>query len=57
MEKVNGLFFLKNLPSIFGPESFIARIKEEFYFKKRSAEIPESKKMAPEPDKIIQEIW
>ena len=55
-EEIKRFFSLKNLPSIFGPESFVTRIKEEFYFKKRSREVPESKKMAPEPGSIIKEV-
>lgn len=55
-EELKRFFDLKNLPSVFGPESFITRIKEEFYFKKRSSEVPNSNKMAPEPVTIINEI-
>jgi putative transposase len=55
-DELKRFFSLKKLPSIFGPESFITKIKEEFYFKKKSFEIPDSKKLAPEPEKIIQEV-
>jgi putative transposase len=55
-EKIKHFFSLKQLPSLFGPESFITKIKEEFYFKKKSQEIPESKQLAPEPDTIINEV-
>ena len=55
-EEIKPFFFLKNLPSIFGPESFIRHIKEEFYSKKKSFEVPESKKLAPDADMIIQEV-
>ncbi|MBU3947426.1 MAG: transposase [Proteobacteria bacterium] len=47
------LFSKKNLPSLFGPESFIAQIKEKYYLKKARYEVPESKHLAPEPDVII----
>jgi len=55
-EEIKRFFSLKNLPSIFGSESFITHIKEEFYFKKKSFEVPESKKLAPDADIIIQEV-
>jgi hypothetical protein len=52
-EEVTKLFSLKKLPSFFGPESFITGIKEKYYFKKKSYEIPESKGLAPTSDLII----
>ncbi len=55
-KKINRFFSLKKLPSLFGPESFITKIKEEYYFKKKSREIPESRQLAPEPEKIVDEM-
>lgn len=55
-QEVTNLFSKKNLPSIFGPESFITRIKEEFYFSKIDYEIPESKSLAPLSGDIISTI-
>jgi REP element-mobilizing transposase RayT len=55
-EKIKHFFSLKQLPSLFGPESFITQIKEEFYFKKKSREIPESKQLNPDPGTIIKEV-
>jgi len=55
-EEVKKLFSLKNLPSFFGPESFITGIKEKYYFKKKSYEVPESKSMAPAPELIISAV-
>lgn len=55
-EEVNRLFSLKKLPSLFGPTSFIAEIKERYYFKKRSYEVPESKSLAPTSDSIISSV-
>jgi putative transposase len=52
-KEVTKLFSLKKLPSFFGPESFITGIKEKYYFKKKSCEIPESKSLAPTSDSII----
>lgn len=52
-ERVKRFFSLKNLPSVFGPDSFITKIREEFYFKKKSREIPESKQLAPPPEAVV----
>ena len=55
-EEVERLFSLKKLPSFFGLESFIAAIKEKYYFKKKSYEVPESKSLAPTSDTIISSV-
>ena len=55
-EEVTRLFSLKKLPSFFGPESFITGIKEKYYFKKKSYEVPESKSLAPTSDSIISSV-
>jgi len=55
-EEVTKLFSLKKLPSFFGPESFITGIKEKHYFKKKSYEVPESKRLAPTSDSIISAV-
>ena len=55
-EEVERLFSLKKLPSFFGPESFITAIKEKYYFKKKSYEVPESKSLAPTSDTIISSV-
>lgn len=55
-KRVKRFFSLKQLPAIFGPEGFVTRIKEEYYFKKKSSEIPESKQLAPDPNVIIAEV-
>ncbi len=55
-QEVTNLFSKKNLPSIFGPESFITKIREKYYFSKNDYEIPESKSLAPSSDDIISEI-
>jgi putative transposase len=53
---VTRLFSKKNLPSLFGPESFISQIKEKFYLKKSRYEVPESRCLAPTPDMIIDAV-
>ena len=55
-QEVMDLFSKKHLPSLFGPESFITRIREKYYFSKNDYEIPESKSLAPSSDEIISEI-
>ena len=55
-QEVTNLFSKKNLPSIFGPESFITKIKEKYYFSKTDYEVPESKSLAPSSDNIISAI-
>ena len=52
-KEVTKLFSSKKLPSFFGPESFITGIKEKYYFKKKSYEIPDSKSLVPTSDSII----
>ena len=54
--EVTKLFSLKKLPSFFGPESFITEMKEKYYFKKKSCEVPESKRLAPASDSIISSV-
>jgi len=39
-----------------GSESFVNRMKETFFHKKRHDEIPESRKLAPEAEKIKKTI-
>ena len=55
-EEVTRLFSLKKLPSFFGPESFITGIKEKYYFKKKSCEVPEAKRLSPTFDSIISVV-
>jgi putative transposase len=55
-EEVTRLFSLKKLPSFFGPERFITGIKETYYFKKKSDEVPESKRLSPTSDSIISSV-
>ncbi len=55
-EETKRFFSLKNLPSIFGPKSFITKIREEYYFEKKSKEIPDLKILTPDPDEIIEKV-
>jgi putative transposase len=53
---VTRLFSQKNLPSLFGPENFIGHIREWYYLRKTSYEVPESRQLAPNPDAIIRAV-
>ena len=46
----------KNPPSMLGSEKFIFWIKDRFFKKKIDKEVPASKELAPDLDKIISEV-
>ena len=50
------VFELKNQPSMLGTKEFISRIKDRFFKKKIDKEIPASKGLAPDLDRIIFEV-
>jgi putative transposase len=51
-EEINRIFSGQKWPLMVGSDDFIARIKKRFFNKKRHIEIPESKLLAPETEKI-----
>ena len=55
-EEINRIFSQSKFPSMLGSESFVNRMKEKFFHKKRHDEIPESRKLAPEAEKIKKTI-
>ncbi len=55
-EEINRIFSQSKFPSILGSESFINRVKEKFFHKKRHDEIPESRRLASEAEKIKKAI-
>ena len=55
-EEINRIFSQSKFPSMLGSESFVNRMKETFFHKKRHDEIPESRKLAPEAEKIKKTI-
>jgi len=55
-EEINRIFSQSNLPSMLGSESFINKMKERFFHKKRHDEIPESRRLALEAEKIKKTI-
>ena len=51
-EGINRIFARRNQPSILGDKSFIEKIKEKYFHPKYFDEIPESRSLAPDTDKI-----
>ena len=55
-EEINQFFGKKYLPSILGGDKFVDWIKGKFFNEKASTEVPASKTLAPDIDKIKKEI-
>ena len=55
-EEINRIFSQSKFPSMLGSESFINRVKENFFHKKLHDEIPESRRLAPEAEMIKKAI-
>ncbi len=53
-EEVAKFYALKNLPPVFGNETFKDWVKEVFVHLQFTQDIPESRQLAPSPKKIIQ---
>ena len=51
-EEINRILGSKKWPSVIGKESFINWVKEPFLIQKRNAEVPESKSLAPDSERI-----
>ncbi len=51
-EEINQIFGRRNLPAILGSKSFVDRIKDKFFNRTNFEEIPETKRLAPDIDKI-----
>ena len=56
LEEINHIFGSRNLPAVIGKTSFIDKIKERFFDKETHEEIPDSKSLAPDVDRIIGEV-
>ncbi|MFZ5764021.1 MAG: transposase [Thermodesulfobacteriota bacterium] len=52
-EEVERFYSLKKLPSILGPDSFQERVSDDFRHLRFHREIPDSRELAPAPEKII----
>jgi len=55
-EEINEILSRKNLPTIMGSKSFVDKVKERFFSNKSHEEVPESRSLAPEVDRIIKEV-
>ena len=55
-EEIERFYSLKNLPSILGSDSFIEFVREKFYDLTDKPEIPESKVLAPDAEKVISAV-
>jgi putative transposase len=55
-EEIKDLFGRKNLPAILGSEAFISWVKEKFSTRKRHPQVPESRRLAPAMERIIEVI-
>jgi len=55
-EEINQILVRKKLPTAIGSKRFVDKIKEMFFSNKTHEEIPESKFLAPDVDKIVEEV-
>jgi len=55
-EEINRIFSQSKFPSVLGSESFVEKVKDNFFHKKRHDEIPESRRLAPDAEKIKKAI-
>jgi putative transposase len=55
-EDIDKLFAMKNLPSIIGSKGFIEKIKEKFFKINDFEEVPETKILTPDREKIINAV-
>jgi len=55
-EEINRIFSQRKLPSMLGGDSFVDKVKGRFFHKKRHDEIPESRSLAPDVEKIKRAI-
>ena len=55
-EEINGIFGRKNLPSALGRKEFLEWVKGSFFSGKRHKEVPESRKLSPEAERIKEAV-
>lgn len=55
-DKISRVFDKGVLPSVLGSESFVNSIKEKFFTLKNYEEIPESRRLAPDVERIMGEV-
>ena len=55
-EEINRIFSRSKFPSMLGNERFMEKVKEAFFHRKRHDEVPESRGLAPDTEKIKRAI-
>jgi hypothetical protein len=55
-EEINQILARKKLPIAIGSKRFVDKIKEIFFSNKTHEKVPESKFLAPDVDKIVEEV-
>ena len=55
-EEINQIFGRKNLPSALGRKDFLDWVKSSFFSGKRHKEVPESKNLSPDAERIKEEV-
>jgi len=55
-EEINRIFGRKNLPSALGSKNFLNWVKDSFFLRKRHKEVPESKSLSPDAERIKEEV-
>ena len=55
-EEINQIFDRKKLPAAIGSNLFVDKIKEMFFSNKTHEEVPESRFLAPDVDRIVEEV-
>lgn len=55
-QEILQIFENKSLPSLLGTETFVKRVRREFFEEKRNREIPASKSLAPDTKDILKTV-
>jgi REP element-mobilizing transposase RayT len=55
-QEINKVLSNRKLPSVMGSERFIENVRERFFSHKSHEEVPESRRLAPEVDRIMEEV-
>ncbi len=56
LEEINQIFGRRMLPSILGSKNFVDKIKEMFFTRKSFEEVPQSRSLSPDVDRITAEV-
>ncbi len=55
-EEINQILARKKLPTAIGSKRFVDKIREMFFSNKTHEDVPESRFLAPDVDKIVEEV-